>query len=578
MPTEIELKLALDPAAVADLLRHPALKAVRQGRLRTTKLVAHYYDSSDERLAREDVALRVRRVGRRWIQTLKGPADNAVGAGLQVRGEWEWPVRNATPDPALVATTPWRKTVARALRHGGLARTFTTEFERKTLPLAFPDGTRAELAIDRGQIRAMCDGRLRRSPICEVEIELVEGDAANLYRLALALTADLPLAVLTASKAARGYALRHGARLVDAEPVRATGVALAPDTAAAEALADIARECLHQIAANAPGLLAERDPEWIHQMRVGTRRLRSCLSLVAHAAPHVPLDEVRSEVKWLAEALGRARDWDVLATQTLPPFAAAFVRDAALAPGIVRVRARVTARRRVTRAAARAAVASTRFHRLLLATGLAVAGFGSGATIAGEGAGVGGRTPPGPDDMPPRTDTEPRGDAPATMAQEGATPSGDVDATTEHTDARTHSERTDAFAAALLTRRHRRLRAHGKALAHASDQDRHAARIAAKRLRYAAEFFAPLFPRRRTRVYLEALAGLQDVLGQYNDAVTASAHAADLAGAADGIVAGAIRGWMAAQQAALEPRLAKAWRSFDACDPFWPRSAQAPGH
>jgi inorganic triphosphatase YgiF len=542
MPTEIELKLALDPAATPAVLRHPAVVAARAGRMRTNRLLAHYYDSPDERLAQHDVALRVRRVGRRWIQTLKGPADVAGGAGLQVRGEWEWPVRDARPDPALAATTPWHKLVTKTLRRGPLARRFSTEFERRALPLVFPDGTRAELAVDQGHIRAMGDGRLRRVPLCEVEIELAQGDAANLYRLALALAADLPLAVLTTSKAERGHALRHGLQPFHGGPVHATHTALAPDATAAEALAAIARECLGQIAANAPGLLADRDPEWVHQMRVGTRRLRSCLSLAAAALPDAPLDEVRAEIRWLAETLGRARDWDVLATQTLPPFVEALARDDAFAPGVTRIRHRVAARRRLAAAAAREAVASRRFQRLLLATALFVAGFGPRAAAA---------------------DPAPAANAPDTLPPDAGA------ATAVAASAPRNGERADTFAAALLARRDRKLRQRGKAIAQASDRDRHAARIAAKRVRYAAEFFAPLFPRRRTRAYIEALADLQDALGEYNDAVTAAARAGELAGAADGAAAAALCGWMASRRAALEPRLAKAWRSFESCDPFW---------
>jgi inorganic triphosphatase YgiF len=72
MPTETELKLAIDPAAVAGLLRHSALRAVRSGRMRTAQLVAHYYDTADARLARDDWrAGSVRR--QTLIQMLKVP-------------------------------------------------------------------------------------------------------------------------------------------------------------------------------------------------------------------------------------------------------------------------------------------------------------------------------------------------------------------------------------------------------------------------------------------------------------------------------------------------------------------------
>ena len=50
MPAEIELKLALDRAAVrraAMIARHPAVLAVRAGRLRTARVQSTYYDTPE---------------------------------------------------------------------------------------------------------------------------------------------------------------------------------------------------------------------------------------------------------------------------------------------------------------------------------------------------------------------------------------------------------------------------------------------------------------------------------------------------------------------------------------------------
>ena len=528
IPLEVELKLALHAAAVPALLRHPALRPLRRGRTRTAHVVSTYFDSPDFRLERADVALRVRRIGRRWIQTVKGPPQADAGAGLHARAEHEWPLPGPDVELGRLAATPWKKLAAKVAKSGGLVPCCTTDFKRRTIPLEFPDGSTAELCVDLGEIRAPCDGRTRREPIAEIEIELKSGDAANLFRLALALSADLPLAVMTDSKSARGHALRRGLPRAVPSPVRAEEVPLATDVTTADALAAVARGCLHQIAANAPGLVADDDPEWVHQMRVGTRRLRSCLSLVARFAADTTIDPVVAEVKWLATILGRARDWDVFMTETLPPLAAWFARDARAAPGIRRLRARAAARRRVARSDARASIASPRFQHLLLATGLACATPRFGAPLraaeasAGAAAASGGRAAP--------------------------------------------------FAAGLLARRHRKFVRLAADLVHASNEERHAARIAAKRLRYVAEFFAPLFPGKRTRAYLEALANAQDVLGRLNDAVTAASLAGELAGPGNEAAAGAVHGWVAAQAAAVEPILAKAWRRFDAARPFWPSS------
>jgi len=511
---------------VPRLLRHPALRSLRRGRTRTEQVFSTYFDSPDFRLQRDDVALRVRRIGQRWVQTLKGPPQSAAGAGMHARPEHEWPLRGPNVDLTRLAATPWKKLIARATKDGGLVPCCTTQFDRRTIPLEFPDGTAAELSVDLGEIRAVCDRRARRLPIAEVEIELKSGDPANLFRLALALSADLPLAVMTESKSARGYALRRGLARAAPFPVHASDVALAADATTADALAAIGRGCLHQIAANAPGLVADDDPEWIHQMRVGTRRLRSCLSLVAPFGAATMLDPVVAEVKWLARILGRARDWDVFVTETLPPLASWFARDAQAAPGIRRLRARAAARRRAARNDARAAIASRRFQQLLLATGLVCATPGFGAPL------------PAPND---------------TSHAAGAL-----------------GGRAAAFAAELLARRHRKFIGIAAKLMQASNEERHAARIAAKRLRYVAEFFAPLFAGKRTRTYVEALANAQDGLGRLNDAVTAASLAGELSGPGDDAAAGAVRGWVAAQAAAVEPVLAKAWRRFDAARPFWP--------
>ena len=114
MPTEIELKLSIDPPAMPALLRHPAVKAVRRSRMRTARVVSVYYDTPDSLLAVQGVALRVRRIGRHWVQTIKGPAEPDAGAGLHTRAEYEWPLSSAALDPALLSATPWRKLIAKA--------------------------------------------------------------------------------------------------------------------------------------------------------------------------------------------------------------------------------------------------------------------------------------------------------------------------------------------------------------------------------------------------------------------------------------------------------------------------------
>ncbi len=87
-------------------------------------------------------------------------------------------------------------------------------------------------------------------------------------------------------------------------------------------------------------------------------------------------------------------------------------------------------------------------------------------------------------------------------------------------------DRTAAdFAEAVLDRERKKLKKHGRALAKVDDEERHEARKDAKKLRYAAEFFAALFDdkrgARRHKRFIGAMSALQDELGTLNDLVSA---------------------------------------------------------
>lgn len=90
----------------------------------------------------------------------------------------------------------------------------------------------------------------------------------------------------------------------------------------------------------------------------------------------------------------------------------------------------------------------------------------------------------------------------------------------------------EAFAAIALEKHRRRLKRRGRKLDKVSDEKRHAARIEAKKLRYATEFFASLFPgkkpTRRYRAFHDKLEVLQTHLGDLNDLATAPQILADL--------------------------------------------------
>jgi inorganic triphosphatase YgiF len=516
VPLETELKLAVTPEAAARLARHPLLRALRRGPSRKTRLASTYFDTEGLDLATAGVALRLRRDGRKWIQTVKGPAEKGAAGGMTARTEFEWPVARFALDPLRFATTPFRRALGKAEKRG-LSAQFTTDIVRTTIPVAFADSTWALVCIDAGYVRSNGEGSQLRAPIHEIELELEAGDPTRLYELAYALAADVPLSLQPLTKADRGYGLRHPRA---AEPLRAEDAPLDSNASAAEGFSAIIRACLAQVEGNADGMLTLDDPEWVHQMRIGVRRLRACLALARKAMAPARIEPLRVELRWLAHALGQARDNDVFTLETLPAFTTAVGRNsnaAALKPALRTLAKQASARRDEARIAARAAVGSARFVRLVLAA--------------------------------------------AALAASPLVGSPDSDAL----DARARD-----VARPLLKRRHRALLALGSDLAHAAPEVRHAARLAGKKLRYATEFFAPMFAKKRTRAYRRALAALQDELGAWNDAAVAARLAGELAGAASPAAA-AFSGWAAAQGAARSAALEKAWQAFADAKPFWSR-------
>jgi inorganic triphosphatase YgiF len=492
------------------------LRDVASGRPRTARVVSTYHDTPDRRLQRAGVAVRVRREGRRWLMTVKGAAAAGAASGVVVRPEFEWPLGSPAIDRMRLATTPWHALFAKALRKGGLAPVFVTAVARTSWPLAFPDGTTATLVLDRGTITAGS----RSAAIAEIELELRDGEPLRLAELADALASDLPLAVEPRSKAERGYALADNTR---DEPTRAREIVHAADATAAEAIAAILVECVHQIERNAIGLQAgaARDPEWVHQLRIGVRRLRSCLALAEGILADDMLETLRRDTRWALDALGPARDLDVFARETLPAALADLARagnDAAASVAALRGLARrVSSRRRAALAAANACVTSGRFTRFVLAASRAA--------------------------MSIRTLPEAR----AGRIGDGA---------------------ANRYAASVIDRRARRLAKAGARLSQAGADERHAIRIAAKKLRYATEFFATLYPGKRTREYRRALAGLQDDLGIWNDAAVAPRVTSAIAGPTAPVTV-AIESWSAGRTSAGARRLDDAWARFAAARPFW---------
>jgi len=286
-------------------------------------------------------------------------------------------------------------------------------------------------------------------------------------------------------------------------PVKAAPVALQPGQTPVDAFRTITLACLAHLQANEAGVLRGEDPEFLHQARVALRRLRAALRVFAPVLPAPFATRWSADWKALAQSLGAARDWDVFRTTLLPDLAALLAPRSA-----TRLTRWAATQGRAAHAAARTRLESREVTDHLLAFTQAVLKL---------------------------------------PADTGA------------------PLRLKPWARARLQQRHRKLLRH---LRHTDLQDaasRHQVRIEAKKLRYALDFLASLWPAERLKACTGALAQAQDLLGRLNDLATAQALlATDAPGDA-----GPLQAWLAQQEADAAARLPEVLKSLKRAPAPW---------
>jgi inorganic triphosphatase YgiF len=491
---ETELKLHISPEHLQRLRRHPFLRSLTSDRARTQKLTSIYYDTPDLALRRHAMALRLRNVGKQWIQTLKGGGQ--VSAGLHQRNEFEAPVPSEQLDFDVL------KDCGGTLPHGARQRlrpVFITDFSRNIRLVEYA-GAKIELCIDSGEIRA---GH-QSCPISEVELELKSGEPRQLFKLAMALLDIVPMRVEHTSKAEYGYRLFSASK----PTVRKGGLSpLHKDQSVSAAMRSLIADCLSHVQSNVPGVLLRSDAEYLHQVRVGLRRLRVVLAIALRSRPDVELASLRQQVSELCVGMGRSREWDVFVTQTLKPICARLSEHEGL-----REIARASERaRKKQHAGVEDELGSVDFQRMLLRFG---------AWMHSEQLDV----------------------SPISLK---------------------------VFISKSLKKRVKDV-VNCRVALQAGDVDRlHRLRIACKKLRYCIEMFDSLFDREKSKVYMGVLADLQDVLGRFNDHAVAHRLADTLDSKARHEVIALIHEYLEQDVEELDAEFSKAWKRFAKLKTCW---------
>jgi triphosphatase len=385
------------------------------------------------------------------------------------------------------------------------------------LPLAGFAGTAARLTLADGVEATLLKGRLRavtaEAPASRL---ILSGPAPAVLAAMRALAEEIPALPPRCALAEEARALAQGEA---PRPRRLGAPLLDPGLGVEEALALALGHLTEVMLWHAPAARAGATPEGVHQMRVAMRRLRSLLRVFRPACDGAALRGFDARLKALAGVLGPARDWDVWLGGLGAEIAAALPDEPRIA-GLLRA----------AREAREAAYAALR--PVLDGPELRLAAWDAVALM---------ETRP----WRAETDEDAAGRRDGTLA---------------------------AFAAGVLDKRWRRIAGAGEAIADLPDAEFHALRIEAKRMRYAAELFAPLSGRKRARRFLSRLAEVQDAFGLANDAVVAHGLMEALTRGGTPSLAwagGVAEGWALARARRARRKASAAWQDLLDNGPFW---------
>jgi CHAD domain-containing protein len=378
--------------------------------------------------------------------------------GIRTREEINQRVDDPSPASFITQPGPAVDMLAPLIGREPLRLLFALDTERRLYDASDGEGSFGEIALDTTTIPVGDEDRPVRLSRVEVEVPAGSVERARPFVDILASEASLSISGTSKFEAALLATGLHPEPLVhDLGPTD-----INPNQTIGEVAFAILRKQFAEVLANEAATRLGRDIEALHDMRVAARRMRAAMrSFRPYLSPTARALE--REVKWLQQALGPVRDLDVQLEHLDGLMAESAESAEDLAPyRDVLARQRARERKRLI-----AALDSRRYSRL-------VARFAS-------------QLPKGP--------------------------------------ARTYAP--GRIAAPLIARdeilqSYKRLQKRARAVRASSPPDAyHAARIAAKGLRYNVEFFAPAIGPRANE-FIAAVKGLQDVLGDHQDAMVAT--------------------------------------------------------
>ena len=482
---EFELKFEIPAQSLPKIVA-----AVHAKKAQLQILQACYFDTKDNALAKNGLTLRMRKEGNDWVQTAKGLTNNSldrlehnVEIGLsKTNAKTNASKTNLMPsiDLSRHADEKIGKLILRALKikPDGLIPLLIPLYETDVQRLKFTvkhAGSLIEIALDQGML--ISGGR--SATLCELEIELKQGKPEHAIALARTWCAAHGLWLSTINKSMKGQRL-HDYLL--SSQLKHKGLEDKPelksDANGQQMVKAVFQSCLNQILANASEIASgSQNAEYIHQLRVGIRRLRTAmreLKMLAdgiNPAWEIPLIDA-------FRALGEHRDDDHLNQVLQPQIAAAGGPD---------VSTHIDAAKLLD---ASLVVRSKVFQDTLLCLIAYVnSSYLNGSDLS---------------------------DSKYSDAKNVA----------DNAKENYNHKKVTKILANRLDKLHEKIIKEGKKFLALTETQQHSVRKHFKRLRYLAEFSAPLFTtsssdKKRSLAFITALKPVQDALGFYNDELMA---------------------------------------------------------
>lgn len=455
MARTFRLSEALSPETIGDHLPSP----FTLGSETAQTTASTYLDSYDWRLTARSGPLRVDRNG----DQLTATRDGAGGTPERVTAVPHWPgdlpegplregILKATRIRALLPIVEVRQTTRRlAVLNEDRKTVVRLELTEATARL--PEGTPVPpgCGVRRGTDHELT-ARLTLQPLkgYNRELEAVTAALAAVEGIQPAKSSRFEEALATLGRRYGDYSSK-----ID--------VALQPDMPAVEAARCIHRHLLGTLEANIEGTRADLDSEFLHDLRVATRRTRSALTQIKGVFPPGPLDDFKERFGWLGQITGPTRDLDVFLLG-FDDYSARI--SAAMRDDLEPFRAFLERRQAEEQARLARHLASPEFFRLL-------------------------------EDWRAFLETPPA---------------------THDPDAPNAGRPAGAVAAERIWKMYKRVLKEGRAISEDSPHEAiHELRKSCKKLRYLMEFFQALYPAGDIQPLIKAIKALLDNLGEFQD-------------------------------------------------------------